>query len=267
MITRTNGACQQCGKVFAMSQYGKTKRFCSGACTAAYRRTHADSRNYPACTCKQCGTVFTPKAIDRITFCGQPCGYAWKKAQNKHNECRVAHTKIGYCIDCGIPHKRTTALRKRCSQCAREYTLVKGREGYYREYIHDSGDVTCVECGKVVHKEKRASVSKYCSQKCMNRAWKREHNGNHRKRARKYAVGYDSTCTLKELMIRDGVRCQMCGHKVKRTRRHHERRATLGHIKALSKGGSHTWDNVQLECWICNTKHGDTTHGQRRLVM
>ena len=31
---------------------------------------------------------------------------------------------------------------------------------------------------------------------------------------------------------------------------------TIGHIVPLSKGGTHTWDNVQCECHSCNASKG-----------
>lgn len=254
------GVCRQCAKVFQRTRYGSARQFCSKRCAQAHARAH---RKGPLYTCKQCGCTFIPKAIDRTTFCGRICADAWKREQNKNNEIRYPHTKIGYCLECGKVVDRSNG-RKRCVACAREYELGHGRRKHYATYRYDAGDVTCVECGRTIHKNRRASVTKYCSLRCSKRALKRE-IGNHRKRARKNGVEYDSSVKLKALMIRDHGRCQMCGHKVKRTRKHSKYRATLVHIVAMSKGGSHTWNNVQLECWQCNTKHGDVTHGNRRL--
>ncbi len=46
---------------------------------------------------------------------------------------------------------------------------------------------------------------------------------------------------------------------------YHKRNGTLGHIIAMTNGGSHTWSNIQLECMECNTKKGVRNGGQLRL--
>ena len=33
--------------------------------------------------------------------------------------------------------------------------------------------------------------------------------------------------------------------------------ATIEHIVPVSKGGTHTWDNVTLACWRCNIARGN----------
>lgn len=33
--------------------------------------------------------------------------------------------------------------------------------------------------------------------------------------------------------------------------------ATVEHVRPLSRGGTHTWDNVRLACWQCNTRKRD----------
>ena len=56
---------------------------------------------------------------------------------------------------------------------------------------------------------------------------------------------------------RDGWRCQICGCDTPRELRG-DRRAPnapqLDHIIPMSKGGGHTWDNVQCACARCNNQ-------------
>jgi 5-methylcytosine-specific restriction endonuclease McrA len=90
---------------------------------------------------------------------------------------------------------------------------------------------------------------------------------DHRKRARKFNCEYDSKTTLKAIRDRDGTKCLICGKKVKAKNLagYHKDNATIGHIIAMSNGGSHTMSNVQLECMECNTKKGVKNSGQLRL--
>ena len=51
----------------------------------------------------------------------------------------------------------------------------------------------------------------------------------------------------REVLRRDGHRCQYCGSK-------HD--LTLDHVIPRSKGGPHTWDNVVTACSTCNGHKG-----------
>jgi len=53
------------------------------------------------------------------------------------------------------------------------------------------------------------------------------------------------------LFCRDGWRCAYCG------RDGGPRDLTVDHVKPLSRGGHHTWDNVVAACRRCNHRKGD----------
>lgn len=77
------------------------------------------------------------------------------------------------------------------------------------------------------------------------------------KRASRYGCkDFDKTITLRALIARDNGVCQICGKQTDDsdiTNGHIGRMyPTLDHIIPLSKGGSHTWDNVQLAHMHCN---------------
>lgn len=68
---------------------------------------------------------------------------------------------------------------------------------------------------------------------------------------------FDDTITLDAVITKyDGI-CQLCGQKVDKTNivNGHIRKnyPTVDHIIPLSKGGTHTWDNVQLAHMGCNS--------------
>lgn len=77
-------------------------------------------------------------------------------------------------------------------------------------------------------------------------------------RAMRYGcTEYDKTITLKKLIKRDKGICQLCGLPVddKDIENGHAKGLypSLDHIIPLSKGGTHTWDNVQLAHMACNS--------------
>lgn len=81
--------------------------------------------------------------------------------------------------------------------------------------------------------------------------------GHWKQRATRYGTtDFDDTITLKKVIEKYHGICQICGMKVNPfdVENGHIKRMypTVDHIKPLSKGGSHTWDNIQLAHMCCN---------------
>ena len=73
---------------------------------------------------------------------------------------------------------------------------------------------------------------------------------------RRYAVRYcDAGITLNAVFKRDGQICGICGTACARED------ASMDHITPLSKGGTHTWDNIQLAHITCNCSKGNRHAG------
>lgn len=88
-------------------------------------------------------------------------------------------------------------------------------------------------------------------------------NGDHNKRrAARFRCRYDATVTLTRLIERDGLRCALCGGECDPA--DHKQGQSVGptypsidHIVPMSKGGGHTWDNVQIAHIKCNRQKSD----------
>lgn len=84
---------------------------------------------------------------------------------------------------------------------------------------------------------------------------------HYRERAMAYGVPYDASINLRKVMERDHNICQICGKPIDINSRRGKGLGmlypTIDHIKPLSKGGGHTWDNVQLAHLICNSQKCD----------
>ena len=129
----------------------------------------------------------------------------------------------------------------------------------------------CQYCGEnfISSNKKRTACSDVCRKKINNR------RGELRKK-KLYSNGkIDKDLNLSSLSRRDRDRCKICGKKVDwKDFKEVENSFIVGklypsidHIKPVSKGGTHTWDNVQLAHMYCNTTKSDrdiyeTTHGQ-----
>jgi len=126
----------------------------------------------------------------------------------------------------------------------------------------------CVKCMRVLHDVEfypsssptvPDGLNRYCIQCCkVNRALegvrkrdkKSKMSMRQRHRATQLGVSCDDTITLvKVFEISFGV-CQLCQSWVV------PKEASMDHRHPLSKGGTHTWDNVQLVHLICNLRKG-----------
>lgn len=72
-----------------------------------------------------------------------------------------------------------------------------------------------------------------------------------------FGAEYEKGVTLKKVIARDNGICRICGKPVDVLDRTGNRIGnnypTIDHIKPISKGGAHTWQNVQLAHMICNS--------------
>lgn len=170
------------------------------------------------------------------------------------------------CRHCGeIVEKLSSAIRKgsfRCEHCYQKELEQKKLTENRIELIHFFYALTehkkskfCATCGNEFHSQ--SMFAKYCSAKC-----KRKTNSNsYRSRAKKYGVYYESGITRIKVIKRDKYICQICGKKCDPN---DLRWGTLGpdfptldHVIPLAKGGSHTWNNVQCACGMCNSYKRD----------
>ncbi len=116
---------------------------------------------------------------------------------------------------------------------------------------------TCKQCGEpfLFIGKKR----KYCSEKCSRKNLYQRHDRRINERNT-----VDKDITLDKLYNRDGGVCYICGcecnyddHKiVDGSFITGSTYPTIEHVKPLCKGGLHSWDNIKLACFRCNTQKG-----------
>ena len=63
----------------------------------------------------------------------------------------------------------------------------------------------------------------------------------------------------REILRRDGYRCQYCGRKV--------RRLTIDHVVPRHRGGAYDWDNLVAACPDCNRRKGGRSPGETNLTL
>lgn len=119
----------------------------------------------------------------------------------------------------------------------------------------------CPVCGNITDRPK------YCSDRCRVRAssivW------NTRRRIKIKSALVDDDITLYDLFMRDKGKCHICGNTCDwndhGTKNNHfvagKKYPTIDHVIPLSKGGKHSWDNVKLACFSCNSAKGNRLYG------
>lgn len=123
----------------------------------------------------------------------------------------------------------------------------------------------CVRCREIFVSDKEKN---FCSRRCRKR--ERDARYLHEKRLKRLnrvsEHKVDKDISLSKLYKRDKGVCYICKEKcdydshtmVNGTFIIDDKYPTVEHVVPISKGGSHTWDNVKLACFRCNTKKGST---------
>lgn len=164
------------------------------------------------------------------------------------------------CVVCGSEFVAKSAKTQTCSkQCGR--ILCRRKTGFCNGYVITK---TCSVCGKTFETYKSRQTT--CSTECAKE--KRTLDRRYRSfnaRCQKYGVHYDSNVKAKLVIERDECTCQICGKRCdfmdKRWGNFGPDYPTVDHIVPLSKGGTHTWDNVQCACALCNSEKRDLMYG------
>lgn len=130
------------------------------------------------------------------------------------------------------------------------------------DYQNSIKEYECIYCGNKFMSDR---YKKYCSNKCSKKS--NEYHKTARRREMIKSNGhYDWSISIPKLIKRDKV-CKLCGKDIditdikeaKGTKIAGDNYPSIDHIIPVSKGGTHTWDNVQLAHRGCNTKKNNKT--------
>lgn len=254
--------CKWCGKEFLRKN--KNQIFCSELCSSRYR--------------------------NKYIRCHKECNKKYVQSENDVNQkILLTHTKLEYifgytgceskiiimCKDCGsfmivsaqLIRKNKPTKCINCNKIVRAYNNKKAKElkiekekrkkiqQFWKQPFTQIKYKICKECGELFIGNK-----KYCSDKCDRHHANHTKEINRRIKIQKQII--DKDISLKKLYQRDHGRCYICGcicnwndyenkDNVFYTGKSYP---TIEHVIPLSKDGKHSWDNVKLACFDCNTK-------------
>lgn len=176
------------------------------------------------------------------------------------------------CVQCSVCGARCLRpSQKACSEtCRKERNRRRTEDSNRREHDAKYGPRPCRECGtdfKPTYGRTKTYCSADCERRYTNRVSRQAYGSTHRKRAKRAGVAYEPVNRTK-VFERDGWKCGLCGLPTKRDKRGtlHPLAPELDHIIPLSKGGPHTYANVQCAHRQCNNQKGDAVEGQLLLI-
>lgn len=192
--------------------------------------------------CKRCGTIITR---------------SWVSVRHGSIVCP-------HCAD--LEHKRQSGikeLRRVKEKNQRKVKVEQDRRG--RAVKRLLKNITrlhhCPVCGKLT------TNKKFCSTDCRNKAnWSAK---DARRRALIKDNLIDKDISLERLYKRDGGICAICGEPCDWSDSHRDgdtfivgkKYPSIDHIIPLAKGGEHSWNNVQLAHFSCNSAKGASLVG------
>ena len=229
--------------------------------------------------CKTCNKEFI-QTNGRQRYCSPECKLERERVKNKESYISTVYSVPSVCKICGKPFNKTHPNNKYCSEkCSSRADAIRDVEKYAKYRLEHPK--TCIECGVLFNWNDNKQI--YCSKKCVKKNNNRNHpklNRKKQERIKKLKANgeYDNSLTLEALRLRDKDTCSICGKKVipkdfiwrNGTFIVGLKYPSIDHIVPVSKGGTHTWDNVQLAHMDCNSIKNannsyETATGQLRL--
>lgn len=188
--------------------------------------------------------------VKRVRLKCKHCGSINDRAESTFREKNIV------CECCGA---KAPALRKERVELMRFFIALKEKRT----------PKVCPCCRETFYSEYADKV--YCSDKCKRKEHRRRNKKAHPEKIRarkyidrtiKYGGVYEYGITLPRVYKKFQGVCQICGEPCDMNDRSWGNSGpcypSVDHIVPLSKGGSHTWGNVQLAHLICNSIKCDT---------
>lgn len=189
--------------------------------------------------CVDCDGRFSPRKESevRCTLCRSK-----KRSRDLHQQSRMATRKA--CPTCGnefIPQKTTAQI----------FCSVECRDSKNRPHSQPAYTRICEGCGGEFVPKKGDRV-RFCSRKCYFQWASRK-------------PPYEARgLNRRTIFRRDGWKCRACGRATPSNLvgTHAPNAPELDHIIPISKGGTHSSENVQLLCRECNHRKADKIEAQ-----
>lgn len=193
--------------------------------------------------CKQCEDSKQKEQLYTIKICPE-CGKEFDSKDRRGTYCSDECSRV--------VHKKRLDLHNKKLTAERRANFVNTKH-------------VCINCGEEFERTYDHRSEIYCSNKCSDR-FHHKNKDKFRKKRMKANGTVDRTITLELLIKKDNNICALCGESCNsddvsiNDQGYYivgESYPSIDHIQPVVRGGTHTWDNVQLAHISCNRKKGD----------
>lgn len=214
-----------------------------------YHSEYKGSEDYFKCECRICGHV-----QDKHADCGRP------SRQHKELQCdKCNNIANGRKMVIELLNRLLKVRQKeRDNEIRLETESLKRIANNHKHYLE------CKECGRMYFSNRERIT---CSERCSNKRGNRISEIRRRKRIVENGR-VDWNISIGRLIKRDGDNCYLCGEKVDIGDYYirgdnifiaGNKYPSVDHLIPISKGGTHTWDNVKLAHRDCNSSKSNNT--------
>ena len=147
-----------------------------------------------------------------------------------------------------------------CDICGKEFISKRPNKKYCSKTCENRGNhgkgsyksykYKCTVCNKEYETHLKYN-NECCSQSCRKQLSRIDRNRRYKQL--KIKGQFDNSVTLENVFVKFNGVCQCCNKKLTFDCDCNDNKyPSIDHIKPLSKGGNHTWSNIQLLCRGCN---------------
>jgi hypothetical protein len=251
--------CLNCDKEFKTIR--NTAKFCSDKCRGRYNKANGGTLNKE---CETCGDEFRTYYKKKV-YCSDECrneSYEYKEPVYVYN------------------YEPVPKIKRKCRMCDETFETTEGRDAIYCSKICSSRSSnrkisnelkkqnlskvqTCEQCSNDFRSE---VIKKYCSGNCAQR---KETAVKELRRRKAISLNgkVDKDITLDKLILKEDNICYLCNKECNKEdftikQGHYvvgPSHPSIDHVHPISKGGTHTWDNVRLAHHLCNSIKSNKT--------
>lgn len=248
------GKCIFCQKTFVISLLNSERqKYCSTKCRSYhYLEKNPDKKpkyepKIHMKQCVYCNEVFETKFKIKNFCCKDHESKYKEKERNKNRTIKLYKYNCKHCSKKGLSKRKKDFCSEKCY-------------GIYRNKKKNNVERKLRRCAycKKWHRKKRKCCCEVCTKKYnRNSGWRK-----HSKRmiAARMNGQFDADIDIYKLIERDGGQCYLCGDVVLFNLHYNDAKyPTIEHVIPISKGGTHSWDNVKVACRDCNSRKSTMT--------
>lgn len=256
--------CVTCGKSFETDH---RRKYCTSECNPHLPGFKTRVLEERICQNPKCGKSFTPARIIHKHCCRKCRDYVnsttpkkkegikrWlNKTGKKYYERKILSCPIFIKV-CPIT-KNVFVSGDKHAVCSPEGKEIKRFIRLVSIHIPIVNTFICAECGVSCSS---ATRTMYCGCRCANRVRKRKAKALRKNRLRNTTT---DNISVHVVLLKYGYQCASCGcdTPIEHRGTYLPTAPELDHIIPLSKGGTHTYNNIQLLCRQCNADKSDKT--------